>query len=118
MQDDVLVFVIDMDHVSGEWEWEIPAGEAETVDDFGLWIFFGLVSGKTQSLANFIVYMAGIKITISKRPHEWDIPYLFGRISTVWGLSIVKQSSLWVAAQTFDNRLPTRLQSVNENRAV
>lgn len=52
-----------MDHVSGEWEWEVPAWEAETVDDFGLWIFFGLAFGKTQSLANFTVYMTDIKIT-------------------------------------------------------
>lgn len=49
-----------------EWEWDIPAREAESVDDFGLWIIFGLVSGKTKNLANFIVYMAGIKSNFSK----------------------------------------------------
>ena len=35
-QDDVLLFVTDMGHVSGEWEGKIPAREAEVVDDFGL----------------------------------------------------------------------------------
>lgn len=36
VQDDVLVSLTDMGHVSGEQEGEIPAGEAEVVDDFGV----------------------------------------------------------------------------------
>lgn len=74
MQDGVLVFVIDMDHVSGEWEWEIPAGEAETVDDFGLWIFFGLVSGKTQSLANLLSIWQALKLPSQKGPMNETFP--------------------------------------------
>lgn len=59
-----------------------------------------------------------LKLPSQKGPMNETFPIFLEGFQPFGGLSTVKQSSHWVAGQTFDNRLPSRLQNMNENRAV
>lgn len=73
--------------------------------------------GRHRAWQIFSVWQA-LKLPSQKSPMNETFPIFLEEFQPFGGLSTVKQSSHWVAGQTFDNRLPSRLQNMNENRAV